>query len=171
MLQIKPLRFAVLALALVGAAACEDDSPAALVPETFGAVLAGTNEVPAVTTSATGTASFTAVGDTAISYTIQVNNLTGITMAHIHAAGAGVNGGVVAWLLPPNGTAPQTASGTVNGSLATGRITAAWIRGLSGQPAITLDSLKSLMRSGNAYVNVHTSTNGGGEVRGQITSN
>ena len=170
MIQIRQLRLAALVLAF-GAVACDDDSPAAPAPEQFIAALTGANEVPAVTTTASGSATFTEVGDTAISYTITVSNLTGITMGHIHAASAGVNGGVVAWLLPPNGTAPQTASGNVNGQLVTGRITAAWIRGVSGQPAISLDSLKSLMRTGRAYVNLHTSANGGGELRGQINLN
>ena len=164
------LPLAALLLALT-ATACDDDSPAAPRPEQFAATLSGANEVPPVTTTATGSASFTAVGDTAISYTITVNGLTGITMGHIHAGAAGVNGGVVVWLLPPNGTAPQTPSGTINGALVSGRITAASIRGLSGAPPISLDSLKRLMRGGNAYVNLHTSRFGGGELRGPITGN
>jgi hypothetical protein len=32
-----------------------------------------------------------------------------------------------------------------------------------------MDSLVTLMRTGNAYVNVHTSANKGGEIRGQLT--
>ncbi len=165
------VRQSLLALVLVGVAACEDDDPAAPAAERFTATLSGANEVPPATTTASGSASFTAVGDTAISYTITVNGLTGVTMGHIHTGAAGANGGVLVWLLPPNGTAPQAASGTVNGTLSTGTITAAWIRGLSGAPAISLDSLKRLMRTGNAYVNLHTSTFGGGELRGQIQLN
>lgn len=170
MYQIRQLRLAALVL-VFSAAACADDSPIAVAPEQFASSLSGSNEVPPVTTTATGSATFTAVGDTAINYSIVVNGLTGVTMGHIHVGGAGVSGGVVVWLLPPNGTAPQAASGTVNGTLATGTITAAWIRGIGTAAPISLDSLKSLMRSGNAYVNIHTSANSGGEVRGQITSN
>lgn len=166
----RALRLAAVALVLA-AVACDDDAPTSPAPEQFVATLSGANEVPPVTSTASGVATFTAVGDTALSYSITVTGLTGVTMAHIHAAGAGVNGGVVAWLLPPNGTAAQAASGTVNGVLASGRITAAWIRGLSGAAPITLDSLKSRMRSGTVYVNIHTSTNGGGELRGQIAPN
>jgi hypothetical protein len=99
---------------------------------------------------------------------VSTTSITGVTMAHIHTGVAGVNGGVLVWLAPPNGTAPQAASGAINGQLAAGRFNASWIRGVGGQPAITLDSLKKLMRTGAAYVNVHTSAFGGGEVRGQI---
>jgi hypothetical protein len=157
---------AVLLLPL--AAACDDDdNVVGPTPERWTAALAGANEVPPANTTATGSASFEAVGDTAISYTITAN-ITGVTMGHIHTGAAGVNGGVMVWLAPPNGTAPQAASGAINGQLSTGRITASWIRGVSGQPPITLDSLKRLMRTGNAYVNIHTSAFGGGEIRGQI---
>jgi hypothetical protein len=171
MMTNRILRATALVLALGATAACDDEEPAAPAAERFSATLSGANEVPPVTTTASGTANFTAVGDTAISYTIAVNGLTGVTMGHIHAAAAGSNGGVVVWLLPPNGTAPQAASGTINGTLASGTITAAWIRGISGAPPISLDSLKRLMRTGNVYVNLHTSTNGGGELRGQIQLN
>ncbi len=170
MFKLRTLPLAALLLSGI-VVACDDDDPIAPVPEQFVAALSGANEVPAVTSAASGSATFTAVGDTALTYTITANNITGVTMGHIHAAAAGVNGGVVAWLLPPNGTAAQPASGALNGQIATGRINASWIRGLSGAAPITLDSLKSLMRLGRVYVNIHTSTNGGGEIRGQIVPN
>ena len=152
-------------------AACgDDDATTAPPPERWSSTLSGANEVPPATTTATGSATFEAVGDTAISYAITAT-ITGVTMGHIHTGAAGVNGGILVWLAPPNGTAAQPASGAINGQLSTGRITASWIRGVSGQPAISLDSLRRLMRSGNAYVNVHTSAFGGGEIRGQIRTN
>jgi hypothetical protein len=50
-----------------------------------------------------------------------------------------------------------------------------------GTPPITFDSLLSAMRTGGAYVNVHTSApsctagdpgcNPGGEIRGQVVAN
>jgi hypothetical protein len=161
----RTIALATLALSL---AACGDDETTTPAPERWSASLNGASEVPPVTTTATGAASFEAVGDTAISYSITLNGITGVTMGHIHTGAAGVNGGVMVWLLPPNGSAAQAPSGAINGAAASGRITQAWIRGVGGQPAISLDSLKRLMRSGNAYVNVHTSAFGGGEVRGQI---
>ncbi len=49
-----------------------------------------------------------------------------------------------------------------------------------GTPALTFDSLVSAMRTGGAYVNVHTNAEGctpgeegcnpGGEIRGQVVS-
>lgn len=165
------IRTARLALAaLVLAAACgDDDDPATPAAESWTATLNGANEVPPAATNATGSATFTAVGDTAIQYSLSATGLTAMTMAHIHTGAAGSNGGVMVWLQPPNGTAAG-APAPANGVFATGRINQSWIRGLSGQPPITLDSLRRLMRSGNAYVNVHSSTFPGGEIRGQIRS-
>ena len=34
---------------------------------------------------------------------------------------------------------------------------------------MTMDSLLVLLRTGNAYVNVHTRVNLGGEIRGQVS--
>jgi hypothetical protein len=57
--------------------------------------------------------------------------------------------------------------GTTNGILATGTITSASLVGaLKGK---TLNDLIVKMNEGNAYVNVHTMMNPGGEIRGQIT--
>ena len=159
----------IVALASVVLGACSDDDNGTTAPpaERFTATLTGANEVPAVTTSASGTATFTAVGDTAISYSVSVSGLTGMTMGHIHTGAAGVNGGVLVWLAPPNGSAPAPAAGLQNGVVASGRFNASWIRGVGGAPPSSRDSLKRLLRSGNAYVNFHTSTFGGGELRGQ----
>lgn len=151
-------------------AACGDDAATTPAPERWTATLSGANEVPPATTTATGSATFEAVGDTAISYAITAT-ISGVTMGHIHTGAAGVNGGIMVWLAPPNGTSAQAASGAINGQLSTGRINASWIRGVGGQAAISLDSLKKLMRTGNAYVNIHTSAFGGGEIRGQVRSN
>jgi CHRD domain-containing protein len=155
------LRMAVAAL-LVGVPACGDDGPAA--PATsFTATLLGTNEVPPVTTTATGNATLSVSG-AQITYTVNVTGLSNALVAHIHVAATGENGPVRLNLCGTGDPQPGCSSGT--GVLATGT------NGTTvGTPAITFDSLLSAMRTGGAYVNVHTSANPGGEIRGQVVAN
>lgn len=153
----------VMALGLFGCGS--DDTTTAPRGERFSAQLLGSNEVPPVTTTASGSASFEVVNDTLIRYTLDVTGITGVTQAHIHTGAAGANGAIMIWLLPGNGTAAQTPSVDLTGTIAQGDIARNWVR---GTPPITLDSLKALFRAGRAYVNVHTQLRTGGEIRGQI---
>jgi hypothetical protein len=152
--------------------ACGDDEPSG--PATsFTATLSGADEVPPVSTTATGSASFS-VADNQITYTVNVTNLQNALVSHIHIAPAGENGLVRLNLCGTGAPQPACASGT--GVLATGT------NGTTvGTPAITFDSLVSAMRSGGAYVNVHTDDGQGqpntgpgdmasGEIRGQIVA-
>jgi hypothetical protein len=149
--------------------------PAAAGPgDTFAVHLTGDEEVPPRETPAQGQAIFKLSADgTELSYRLIVANIENVVFSHIHLEEAGVNGPIVAFLfhdVPPGG-------GPVNGVLATGTITAAdLINSLAGHP---LSDLIDEMRSGNAYVNVHTNdgvapinTGPGdfpmGEIRGQI---
>lgn len=124
----------------------------------FLALLNGANERPNPTTSTgSGAASMTLSGTT-INYTVAYQGITGPpTGLHIHSPG-GVNAavGISVDLL----TTPLTATSGV----LTGSFTAANIR----TAGVTLDSLLTLMRNGNAYVNVHSTTFPGGEIRGQL---
>ena len=133
---------------------------------TFGTHLSGDQEVPAVDTDAQGQAIFKVAKDgESISYKLIVANIDEVLMAHIHVAPAGTNGGIVVWLYP-DGPPPQLIPGRSDGVLAQGVITADDLVGaLEGQG---LEALIAEMEAGNTYVNVHTTTNGGGEVRGQI---
>ena len=84
--------------------------------------------------------------------------MTGVVASHIHGpAAAGVNSPVIINLFLPN-----VATGTLNGEVAHGSITNA------NNANVSLDSLRTLFNNGNAYVNIHTSLNGGGEIRDQI---
>lgn len=132
----------------------------------FTAPLSGDQEVPPVATGATGLAKFQLSKDgTALSYKLIVANIEDVLMAHIHLAEAGQNGSVVAWLYP-SAPPPALLPGRTNGVLAEGVIAEANLTGpLAGQP---LSALIEAMGNGGAYVNVHTSANPGGEVRGQI---
>ena len=102
---------------------------------------------------------------TELSYRLVVANIDDVLMAHIHLGDPGVDGAVVAWLYP-SGPPPQLIDGTTRGVLATGTITSADLVGpLAGQD---LGDLLAAIDAGSTYVNVHTSANPGGEIRGQL---
>jgi hypothetical protein len=99
-----------------------------------------------------------------LSYKLIVANITNVQAAHIHKGGAGAKGPIVAGLygFPTLALIP----GRTDGSLATGAIHAAdLVDGLAGKQ---MSDLIALFTSGQAYVNVHTHQNPGGEIRGQI---
>jgi hypothetical protein len=167
-LSVLPLALAAL---LPAVSACGDDDDPSGAATSFTADLRGTNEVdPPVTTDATGTATLTVNGQQ-IEYTVNVSNIQNAVVAHIHIAPPGVNGPVRLNLCGTGPPLPACTSGT--GVLATGT------NGTTvGEPPISFDSLVSAMRSGGAYVNVHTTSPGctagqpgcniGGEIRGQV---
>jgi predicted amidohydrolase len=124
--------------------------------------LSGAAEVPAVVTTATGSATLALSGGN-INYTINVTGLSGpATLAHIHIAAAGVSGPVRVDLC---GVAGSPACGAATtGVLVTGTATAANLHGA------TMEEVIQAMRDFTAYVNVHTAANSAGEIRGQILS-
>jgi len=130
----------------------------------FEADLAGANEVPPVTSDASGEASFRVSKDrSTIQYELEVEDITGVLQAHIHIAPAGENGPVAAFLF---GLVPGGLDVDGEETIARGTITASDLLGpLAG---MTIDDLVAEMQRGNAYVNVHTVANPGGEIRGQI---
>jgi hypothetical protein len=152
------VRLVCLAGALLTMGGCFGSSGPSI--ERFRAILNGQNEVPPVTTSATGLATFAVIVDVTgkrITYTLEATNITGITAAHIHSGAAGTSGPVVVTLFS---TDPPT--GSVNGQFATGNIRADDVQGM------WLEELLNKMRDGTVYVNVHTTANPGGEIRGQV---
>lgn len=131
----------------------------------FTATLSGSNEVPAVTTSATGRATFQVSADgSSLTYSLFVTGIEDPTMGHIHLAAAGKQGPPVVWLYPTK--AYPVKSGKVSGMLASGTITAAQLVGpLQGK---TIADLLAQIRDGNTCVIVHSKAHAGGEIRGQI---
>jgi CHRD domain len=124
--------------------------------------MTGANERPnPVTTTANGAAVFTRNGSTmnyVVTYQGIASNPTGM---HIHApAGPTANSGIIVDLM-------RTPIASTSG-VATGSFTATDIRGISGQPPTSLDSLTSLLRNGQGYVNVHSTAFPAGEIRGQL---
>lgn len=145
-------------LAALALAACDGDSTDAR--ERYEAALSGAFEVPAVTTTSTGTARFT-VNGSQLAYTLDVQNVTGAIAAHIHSGPVGANGPPVVFLF-------QAAAPGVSvpaGALAAGAVDAGDMIATAG---VSYDSMLSLMRRGNAYVNVHTVARPAGEIRGQV---
>ncbi|MCH8012223.1 MAG: CHRD domain-containing protein [Candidatus Marinimicrobia bacterium] len=114
----------------------------------FGAQLTGGQENPAVTTAATGTGTFS-LTDAGLAYAITFEGIT-LTASHFHLGATGVNGGVVRAI-------DFAGANTVSGVWASG----------DSQPLT--DGLVAELIAGNIYVNLHTSANPGGEIRGQVT--
>jgi len=128
--------------------------------------LTGAEEVDPVDTNAQGQATFKVSKDgQSIEYKLIVANIENVLMAHIHLAPAGSNGGIVVWLYP-DAPPPQLIDGRFSGVLAEGVITDADLEGALG--GMTIDDLVAEIMAGNTYVNVHTTQNPGGEIRGQI---
>jgi hypothetical protein len=122
--------------------------------------LQGSQEVPPVVSSASGTALVT-VNDarTEIAFELQVEgiDLATTTAAHIHVAVPGVNGPVIFSLSAGPITSPL--SGTLTEA------------DLVPHPEVGVstfaDAIAKLL-AGAAYVNVHSAANPGGEIRGQL---
>ena len=147
----------------------------------FSARLLGINEVPSVSTGATGSLKATISKDEqSIEYELTFTGLQSpVTQSHIHIAQPDVNGGIVIWFcqtaaaLDPVNTATQQCP--VNGGTIVGTIRPSDIRVQAAQGLPTalsasdkFDRVVAAIRSGNAYANVHTAQSPGGEIRGQI---
>jgi len=130
---------------------------AAAVTDTFTAKLSGSEEVPAVSTSATGTATVNIITDSEvneINYEVSYSGLSGdVAAAHIHLGAVGENGGIILPLKP----GPSPFSGTLKESDVQA----------TGDVANFADAIKAI-RDGRTYVNLHTAANPGGEIRGQL---
>jgi len=122
-----------------------------------------------VTSSATGSATYTVIGSVGytntgatVSYTVTFSGLTTpATAGHIHVGPAGVNGQVTVPFSPPAQT-----SGTFSGTFSATDVRVATGGGIS-VAAGSMDDLLAAMRAGNTYTNIHTSTFQNGEIRGQ----
>ncbi len=130
----------------------------------FKADLSGAEEVPPIVSEASGSAKFRVdPGLTKIVVDLDIRNGTDILAiagAHIHCAVAGANGPVAAFLA---GAVPGGLDGNI--SL---RLTIDDDNIIDDVCGATVAELVAAFASGDAYVNVHSAANPGGEVRGQI---
>jgi len=106
--------------------------------------LSGSQEVPAVKTSATGSGTIVVNSDKTVGGRISTRGIAG-TMAHIHSGAPNANGPVVI---------PLSKSGDGGWSVPPG--------------ARLTDEQYQAFKAGNLYVNVHSEAHKGGEIRGQI---
>ncbi len=139
------------------------------VAETLHADLTGYEEVPPVSTGASGAfRALIANDESAISYLLSYDGIegAGVLFAHIHFGQLSVNGGVSAFLCGGGGKPPcPTPGGTVEGT-----IVPADVIGPTGQQLAPggLGELIAAIRAGATYVNVHSVVSPGGEIRGQV---
>lgn len=107
-------------------------------------ILTGRQEVPSVSTPATGSGAISILMDRSVSGSITTSGIAG-TAAHIHLAPAGQNGPVIVSLT-------RTADNM-------------W----SVPPGVRLtDTQYDAFKQGNLYVNVHSAALPSGEIRGQM---
>jgi hypothetical protein len=109
--------------------------------------LSGANEVPPVTTSASGSGTVTVSADCSVSARITVSGMTA-TAAHIHEGAAGANGGVIVPFVKEGDNTFVAAPGA--------KMNAAQC---------------AAYKAGRTYVNVHSAKHPPGEVRAQLKGN
>ncbi len=146
----------------------------------FGGNLAGFQEVPVISTAGNGR--FDAVinrAETEISYELSYSDMEGtVQQAHIHIGQRDVNGGITVFLCTnlgngPVGTqacppSPATITGVITADDVSPPILASSVAIAQGLGTGEFAELLNAMRSGVTYVNVHTATFPGGEIRHQI---
>jgi hypothetical protein len=108
--------------------------------------LSGANEVPAVQSGASGTASVTINADHSVSAKVVAKGMTA-TASHIHEAAAGANGPVI---VPFVKTGDNTFEAPPGSKLT--------------------DAQYESYKAGKLYVNVHSAAHPGGEIRGQLAA-
>jgi CHRD domain len=133
--------------------------------------LSGYEEAPmALSTAGHGT--FRAmVTDAGIEYQLTYADTVGtVSQAHIHFGAVGQAGGISVFLCTNLGNGPAGTQACPAAGEVTGTIVPADVIGPAGQgiAAAEYQELLAAIRTGTAYVNVHSSTYVGGEIRGQI---
>jgi CHRD domain/Secretion system C-terminal sorting domain len=122
----------------------------------FTATLTGDQQDPVVTTSASGTGSFTLSDNfQRLTYVLTYQGLSGTLSAggHFHTGRAGVNGPVVRDIAHSGDAASSSVQGVWSST--------------DGTQPLTPALVESLL-TGRVYVNFHTTAHPGGEIRGQV---
>jgi hypothetical protein len=139
------------------------------VKRDFHASLKGQNETPLTVSTARGTLQLTInTTDTLVHFVLEYDGIqTPLLFAHIHVGQPNVAGGVTVFFCGGGGRDACPQQGTVEGDFSDSDVLALATQQLAAGDLATL--LKAI-RSGQTYVNVHSTTSPGGEIRGQILS-
>lgn len=143
---------------------------AAEVEREFKIGLTGGAERPTpVTTQASGFAEVE-LKDLLIKFEVEVCNIQHVTQAHIHVGSAAVAGPVIIFLYPGTGPADPTGAFSAEDCerLSSGVRTPANLIPRPAQGINNWNDFVNAFMAGNTYVNVHTTANPGGEIRGQL---
>jgi len=158
-------------LLAIGSTAALLASPAAA--ETKNVTLTGLEEVPVVIINAAGQFRAAIASDeSSIEYELSYEGISNVTQAHIHIGQPNVNGGIVLFFCTNLGNGPAgtqacpPAPATITGLLQASDVQAQTTQDV---PAGDLAGVIAAIRSGLAYVNVHSQTSPGGAIRGQFS--
>ena len=152
-----------LSLAFAGLFILVASSQAQAQTITFTAQLHGGNENPVVVTGSAGTATVTwNTATKAGTYRVDVYNMpVGTTASHIHAGAVGANGPVIINFTVPAGGISNDYG--LSGTFGCSDVTARPAQGIN-----SCDDFEQALLLNNTYVNVHSTANPGGEIRGQL---
>jgi hypothetical protein len=137
-----------------------------IVGKVISVALSADEEVPAIISNVTGTATIDLLSDGTIEYFVNLLNPDGVELlgaagAHIHCGPIGTNGPVVAFLAQPVDGGLLTSPVQFSGILDVTSI-------VNNTCGATIAMLYASVRAGGTYINVHSTENPSGEVRGQI---
>jgi hypothetical protein len=138
----------------------------------FGARLSGFNEVPPILSDGKASVRIT-INGTSLTYQLTLAGTfsSTITQSHLHFAQPGVNGSVFLFLCSNLGNGPAGTPACPQQGTVTRTVSAADLLPVPAQnvPAGSLESVVRILRSGDAYANVHTTKFPAGEIRGQVS--
>jgi hypothetical protein len=145
--------------------------------------LTGYEEVPSVSTTGNGEFNARISNDgSRIDWELSYSDLEGaVQQAHIHIGNTSVNGGISVFLctnlgngpagIQPCPAPPATISGTIFAADVSPNIPATLAARNQGLNTGEIGELIKAIRAGATYVNVHSTTWPGGEIRSQIDGN
>jgi hypothetical protein len=151
-----------LSLAIAGLFVLLVSSQAQAQTVNFTAALSGSNEVPGVLTGSVGTGTVSVnLATRVVTYRIDVYNMpVGTTASHFHVGGEGLAGPVVVNFTVPAGISNDFA---ISGTASATDLVPRAAQGINSWE----DFIQALLL-GNVYMNVHSTNNPGGEIRGQV---